>query len=159
MSREAINDWRLSHHRDEEIDRCFIIRWRSKGFYFCTRCWAGLLGFLVSACCVPFGFYLSPWLMLAIPIDWLGYIFFGYKGTNAIRAFSGFLIGWFYVINAVSVVTWDWTWSLLLMDVILFLLVAVGIIAVFSKRMQEIRSKLTQSNGQDANESTSMPNA
>jgi hypothetical protein len=97
--------------------------------------------------------------MLAIPIDWLGYIFFGYKGTNAIRAFSGFLIGWFYVINAVSVVTWDWTWSLLLMDVILFLLVAVGIIAVFSKRMQEIRSKLTQSNGQDANESTSMPNA
>jgi uncharacterized membrane protein len=89
----------LSHHRGNELHRCYAVR----GKFFCARC-VGLYPVLLLALTAQFVFHapqkemaverwIALWLSLPAMIDWMLGQFWPHAFSNAWRTFTGGLLG------------------------------------------------------------------
>ncbi len=91
----------LSHHSEENLDRCYKVTPIGREFYLCSRCtgiYTGLLLAFASFTALS-SFSVSTVFLLAFPTILEKYMtdIQGYNSRNLLRTFNGILLGFGYV--------------------------------------------------------------
>jgi uncharacterized membrane protein len=91
----------LSHHSEENRDRCYKVSIIGREIHLCSRCTGIYIGILLafSSFTVLNGFSVSTVFLLAFPTILEKYMtdILGYNSRNFLRTLNGILIGFAYV--------------------------------------------------------------
>ena len=91
---KALNILLLTHHSEEDLDRCFRFRCRHTVAHLCARCSGVVIGGIGWMCLnrgLPYK--LIPVFAVIAVLDWVLDALLGWKANNAVRFLSGCILG------------------------------------------------------------------